>query len=636
MLQNIRDRATGPVAWFILGLLILLFSLWGIESYFTTAPNPKLAEVGDVEITRADLQQAYDQRYQRLQTLLGENFNHDMIDPKAFRRSVLDDLVQNSLLEQYVDDERYRVGDAQVLAYIKTLPAFQVDGSFSPEAYQAALARQGMNASYYEDQVRAALQVEQLRAGLLESAVVTARDIETHWRLDQQQREVAVLKFDAQKYGAEINPAETEIAARYTEEKNRFVTPERVRLEYVELDRTTLPPAAVPEQALLQALYEAEKQTRFSKPEERQARHILIEVNAQSSDAKAQEEARTLRDQLAKGGDFAALASQHSDDPGSKARGGQLEPATRGVLDPAFEDALFKLKTGEISQPIRSAFGWHIIRLDSISPEKVKPLSDSAVRDEVLTLYREREADERFRQLADKLDELSFEHATSLQPVAQALGLNVQSTDWLAREGGAGIGAIKEVMDTAFSDAMLKDKVNSAPVKAGATRLIVLRVAAHEASRQRPLNEVREEIVAVLKQQGARAKAQKQGQQALAELRKGNKPEAVAASLNGSLERPGFVGRKSDVLAAPVLAELFRMPRPKPDQASYAGVSLGDGSYAALMLTAVQDGNVATLSAQDREAQVQALAGRMTGAEFAAFKQALEKDIDVTVNEDQL
>lgn len=636
MLQNIRDRATGPVAWFILGLLILLFSLWGIESYFTTAPNPKLAEVGDVEITRADLQQAYDQRYQRLQALLGENFNHDMIDPKAFRRSVLDDLVQNSLLEQYVDDQRYRVSDVQVLAYVKTLPAFQVEGGFSAEAYQAALARQGMTASYYENQVRAALQVEQLRAGLIESAVVTARDIETHWRLDQQQRETAVLKFDAQRYLAEINPGEAEIAARYAQDKNQFLTPERVRLEFVELDRNTLPPAGAPERALLQALYEAEKQTRFSRPEERQARHILIEVNAKTSDAKAQEQARNLRDQLAKGGDFAALARQHSDDPVSKSRGGQLDPATRGVMDPVFEDALFKLKTDEISQPVRSAFGWHLIRLDSISAEKVKPLSDPTVREEVLTLYREREADERFRQMAEKLDELSFEHAASLQPVAQALGLKVQSSEWLTREGGAGIGAIKEVVDTAFSDAMLKDKVNSAPVKAGATRLLVIRVAAHEASRQRPLNEVRADIIAVLKQEAARSKAQRQGQQALAELRKGAKPEAVAIALNGSFERPGFIGRKSDALTAPIVAELFRMPRPKPEQASYAGVSLGDGGYAVLVLTAVQDGNVATLSAQDREAQVQALAGRLTGAEFAAFKRALEKDIDVIVNEDQL
>lgn len=636
MLQSIRDRATGPVAWFILGALILLFSLWGIESYFSSAPNPKLAEVGDREITRAELQRAYDQRYQRLQNLLGENFSHDMIDPKAFRRDVLDELVQNVLFEQYVDDERYRVTDAQVLAYLKTVPAFQVDGVFSPEAYEAVLAQDGRKPAMFENEVRVALSVEQFRSGLLESGIVTPRDLETHWRLEQQLREVSLLKFDINRALQDSNPADAEIKARYEKDKAEFQTPERLKLDYVELDRNTLAPAGAPEEPLLLALYEAEKQTRFSKPEERHARHILIQVNSERTDAKAQEETRKLREQLVKGEDFAALARKHSDDPGSKARGGELDPATRGVLDPAFEDALFKLKAGELSQPVRSAFGWHLIRLDSVTPERVKPLTDPAVRQEVLTMYREREADERFRQLAEKLDELSFEHADALQPVAQALGVAVQSSDWLTREGGAGIGTIKEVVETAFSDAILKDKVNSAPVRAGANRLIVLRVTAHEAPRQRPLAEVQGEIVERLRQERARAKVQRDGQRALAELRKGAGLDAVASGAGGSLERQGFVGRKHATLPSAALAELFRMPRPAAGKVSYAGAALPDGSYVVLALSAVQDGKLGTMSTEDREAQAQALGGRQGGTEFAAFKRALEQDVDVTINEDQL
>ncbi|MGH8459089.1 MAG: SurA N-terminal domain-containing protein, partial [Nevskiales bacterium] len=415
-----RERATGPVAWIVIGLLIVGFSLWGIESYFTTPPNPKLAEVGDVEITRAELQRAYDQRYQRLQSLLGENFQHDLIDPKAFRRNVRDELVQNALLEQYVDGEHYRVSDAQVLAYLKTIPAFQVEGSFSSEAYRAALMREGLKAPFFENEVRSTLQIEQMRSGLLESGIVTAKDIETHWRLAQQKREATVLSFEPARYQALPAPGDAAITRRYEQDKASFVTPERVRLDYVELDRNALSAAGAPEEELLRALYEAEKQARFSRPEQRQARHILIQVGGKLNDAQAQAKAKDLREQLGKGANFATLAGRHTDDPASRARGGLLDSATRGVLDLAFEEALFSLKSGEISQPVRSSFGWHIIRAEKVVPEQIRPLTDPAVRAEVLALYREREVDERFRQMADKLDELSFEHADSLQPLAKA------------------------------------------------------------------------------------------------------------------------------------------------------------------------------------------------------------------------
>ncbi len=559
-----------------------------------------------------------------------------MIDPAAFRRSVLDDLVQEALLEQYVASERYSVSDAQVLEYIKSIPAFQVDGGFSPEAYRAALSREGLKASTFEDQLRASLQIEQMRTGLLETEIVTTKDIETQWRLERQQREATLLSLDAGRYLDAAAPDETAIAARYERDKAAFLTPERVRIEYLELDRSALPPAAAPEDELLRALYEAEKLSRFSRPEQRQARHILVQVNEQTSDAQARKKAEGLRAQLNKGADFASLAQQHSDDPGSKARGGLLDPVTRGALDPAFEQALFGLKPGETSAPVRSSFGWHLIRAERIEPEQVKPFTDPSVRAEVLALYREREIDERFRQMAEKLDELSFQHPDSLQPLAKALELRIQSSDWLTRTGGSGIAAVPEVLETAFSEAVLKDKVNSAPVKAGANRLVVLRVAAHEVARQRPLSEVRAEVTEQLRQENARARTQAEGEKAMAALRDGRALAEVAASLGVTPRALGFVGRQDANLPPAVLAELFRMPRPEAGKPSYAGVVLADGSYGVLALTAVQDGNVAAMSAEDREAQIQMLNGRLAGSEFAAFRRALEQDIKVEVNASQL
>jgi peptidyl-prolyl cis-trans isomerase D len=359
-------------------------------------------------------------------------------------------------------------------------------------------------------------------------------------------------------------------------------------------------------------------------------------VSDQTSDAEAREKIQGLREQLDKGADFAALAREFSEDTDSKPRGGLLDPVTRGVLDPAFEEALFSLKQGETSKPVRSNFGWHLIHVERIEAEQVKPFMDPEVRAQIMAQYREREADERFRQMAEQLDELSFEHADSLQPLSEALGLTIQISEWLTRTGGTGIGAIPEVVETAFSGAVLKDKVNSAPVKAGTNRLIVLRVAKHEPARQRPLAEVRADIVQTLKQEAAREKAQAAGQKALAEMREGGNVEDVVAVAGVTVNRPGHVGRHDGTLAPSVQAELFRMPRPTGDKPALAGITLPDGSYTVLVLTAVEDGNVAAMSAQDRAELVQALSGRLAGSEFAAFKRDLEKDVKVKINESEL
>ncbi len=636
MLQAIRDRATGIFAWAILLFLIASFALWGIHSYFEAPSNPVVAKVGSTEITKLELQRAYDQRYQRLQNLMGDNFRHDLIDPKQFRQNVLDELIQSALMEQYVDQADYRVGNTDVAGYLRATPAFQVNGQFSPETYKELLAREGMKATAFEAQLRQSMEMEQMRTGLLQTGFVTQKDIDNAWRIQHERRNLAYVLFDTARYEAQISPSDAEIAARYEADKKRYFTPERVRVDYIELDKNTLPPASAPEDEMLRALYEAEKQTRFARPEQRQARHILIRVVGNSGEAQALQKAREVRSQIEKGGDFTALAKQYSDDPGSKDKGGLLDLSPKGTLDPAFDDALFKLKQGELSQPVRTSFGWHIIQLEKLVPQQVKQFNDPAVREELLTMYRGREIDERYKQLADKLDELSFEHPDSLQPIAQAVGLKVEQSDWMTRGGGAGIGAIKDIVEAAFSDTVIVDHVNSAPVKAGANRLIVLRVRDHEAPRQRALAEVRDVLVKDLKNQRARERAIEQGGKALTALKQGRNLDDVATSAGLSVSRPGLIERSATQVPAPVVTEAFRMPRPAAGQSSYSGLPLADGGYAVLALQSVEDADPAKATEADRQALSQALTGRVAGAEFSALKDALRKDIKVKINEDQL
>lgn len=624
MLQTIRDKVVGWMIWVVLLLVGVPFAFWGVDSFFLGGGDPVVAKVDGQKIYQSQFRNAYESRYQQLQQMLGENFRADMFDKARFEKAVLDDMVQETVLRQHAQDSGYRATDAALFAYLSTIPAFQKDGKFSTESYQEALARIGKTPQKFESDLRSAMEIEQMRAAVTETAFVTPVELAQAERLKSQERGLSYATFEPAQYASKLSITPEQVQQKYEASKSAYMAPERIKLAYVELSLATLPKAQPPSEDVLKVMYDAEKDGRFSTAEERKARHILVNFGADKSAAKKKIEG--LAAQLKQGKEFTEVASASSDDPGSKAQGGELGWVRRGQMVKEFEDALFGLSAGAISEPVETQFGWHLIKLDELKAPRVRPFSEASVRQELIDLFQEREAQKRYQEYQEKMEQLAFENTSSLEPVAKALDLTVQTTDWFTRAGGAGITANSAVKQAAFSPELLQDNENSKPLSLGEGRVAVVRKAEYEAPRQRALDEVKAEVEAALVADLTQAQATADADAVLGAA-KGGKPLADAAKDKGvEIHAPGLVKRDTAGIEPAILGALFKLPRPAAGAASLGKATLPGGSIVVIALDSVQD------TATPAEAVTTArnpLRDLLAGAEFNGYRKAVEQQISV-------
>ncbi len=626
MLQQIRDRTSGLVAGFIVALIAIPFAFFGIESFTSGGGDPVVAKVGDQKIRDSQFRNAYDQRYQQLQALMGENFRSDLFDQTRFREAVLKDMTQESMLRQYSEKQGYQANDALLFQTISGIPAFQVDGRFDSEAYKTALARQGLDPHRFEQQLRDSIEMDQLRATVVESAFVVPTQAEQDYRLTNQERALSYVLFDTATYLPQISVSDEELQARYERDKAQFMAPERIKLAYVELSMESLAAAAAPADDVLKVLYDAEKASRFTTQEERKASHIMVSFGSDKSEAKKKIE--QLAAQLKGGQDFATLAKSSSEDPGSKDQGGDLGWVRRGQMTEKFEQALFALKSGVVSDPVETEFGWHLIRADEVKPGLTRSLDEPEVREELIALYRNREQQKQFQEKLEKLEQLAFENPTSLAPVAEALELPLQTTEWFTRAGGAGLAANEAIRTAAFSTEILGDGENSKPITIGDDKIVVLRKAEHEAPRQRSLAEVSVELRDALRNEAALAKAKADAAEVLAAVRGGKALSAVAADKGLALKSPGLVRRDNGNEDRVVLEALFKLPRPAAGATTYGETVLPAGGVAVLALSEVQEPTASGATAEAQRARLREL---VAGGEFGGYRDLIESKIKLEI-----
>lgn len=625
MLQQIRDRTSGIVAGVIVGILVIPFAFFGIETFSGGGGDPVVAKVGDKKILQSEFQNTYDQSYRQYLARMGENFRPEDFNAGSFRKLVLDDMTQESMLRQFAEKSGYRANDAVLFEYLKQIPLFQKDGKFDNETYQAMLARQGMDTTRFEEQMRTSIAIEQMRGGVLETAFITDADIQQAWRLAMQERVVELAVFDNAKYLAQASVTDEQIKARYEQKKSQLMAPERIRLAYVELSVDALANAAPPGQDVLQALYDANKAGRFTSQEQRKASHILINLGADKGESKKKAEA--LAAQIKGGADFAALARANSDDTGSKDKGGDLGWLKRGQMPESFEKELFDLKTGEVAGPIETEFGWQLIRLDELRPSVVRAFAAADVQQELISLYQSSELQKRFQEMSNKLETLAFENNASLDPVAKELGLQVQTTDWFTREGGSGIAANEQVKQAAFSTEVRTDNENSKPIAVNDTSYVVVRKAAYEAPRQRPLAEVSESLREEVRAEVAKAQAQADAKKLIAELRAGKPLAEAAAAAATELRQPGAIKRFQEGEDPKLLQALFKLPRPAAGKPQFSELAMGNGNVAVVALSEVRDPAPAT--AQEIAGLRPRLREMQAGAEFTAYQKAIGETVKI-------
>ena len=600
MLNFIREKIQGWVAWVIVGLLIVPFALWGINEYFGNGGGLVAATVNGTEIDQREFQQAFYEQRSRMQEMLGSQYDSRIFDPQL-RQRVINELVERELLLQNADAMGYRVSDQNVAATIRSFEAFQENGVFSPELYRQQLRAQGQSPAVFEQRIKRALLASQLPTAVAATAFVTDTELDALIRLQGQQREVAYLTLPTKQYEDPSDASDEAVASYYKAHHERFMTPERVSVEYVELSADELGADVDPGDEKLREFYQSRSQ-QFSVPEERKVRHILFTIPEGASEdeveavrAKAEEVLKRIRD----GESFAELAKEVSEDSGSADMGGDLGFIAQGVMEPDFEQVAFALKEGEVSEPVLTSFGFHLIEVDEIRAGKVKPFE--SVRDELLKEYRRDEAEREYFDLADKLTNMAYESPDSLSEVAETLGLPLKESALFSRDGGKGLFADPHLVTAAFSDEVLKQGFNSEPVEVGDKHVVVLRVKEHREAAPLPLEEVAE----VIKQQIIAEKARERAQQAAAKLAErlesGVSQEEIAKEVGAEWQTPAALERNTTTVDSALAQAVFRMPRPAEGGIRYDSTALSSGDFAVLALSRVTDGDPASFDQAERE-----------------------------------
>ncbi len=632
MLQLIRDRAQGIVIWVIVGLIIITFALFGLSSYLSDSTSTSVATVNGAEIAPAEFQRAYQNYQQRLQQTLGKKYRPELFNESKIKKQVLKLLIQQKLSNQELDRAGYYAAPNQILNRIAGMTVFQEDGKFSPERYKQLLESQGVNSFVFEKQIARELTEQQLKSGILLSGFVTDNELERSARLQNQKRKLSYILLPKSRYFKSTRLTEKEIKDYYTQHKSEFTTPEKVSVDYVDLNLDNMSREVEVSDKAIAEYYVEQRQSFVRQPEQRKASHILIKVGNAAGDSAALEKIKKIQKELANGADFAKLAKKYSEDITSARQGGELGYFGRGVMDKTFENAVFSMKKGEISKPVRSRFGYHLIKLEDIRKAKVAKLKD--VKESIRHDLQVQQAEQDFYDTVDKLNNLSYENPDSLAPAAESLGLEIKKSPLFARKDGSGLFARPKVVSVAFSDEVLSEGHNSQLINLSDTHVLVLRLAKHEPPKQQALKDVRERVKVLLQNKKVAEKIKADSVAALKKLRAGTNPKKLARSLRAEWKSVGAVSRTDEdtkmALNPQIRHELFQMPEPEKGKKGYKNVLLANGDGVLLILSDIINGK--SYKDENKLNERRKLIGVYGNAMQSAWMIELREKADVTTH----
>lgn len=630
MLQKLRDQTQSFGFKIVVGVLVFALAFFGFGAFNIFAPgDPTIASVNGEEITQGVLLEEAERQRRRLMAELGDAAEADSLDPLMIQNQALEGLITRSLLNQIVDDLGLAASSARVDAAVLADPGFQVDGEFNQDFYRRALSASGYTPAAYLADLASRLSINQLRLALFDTALAADWESSQFVRLMDQRRDLAWLSFTVAHFSEQVQVEEADIELHYAEHEAEMMTEEKVDLAYVELRWEQLQddPSIDVGEADLQREYEADKAAAADR-ERRRSSHILLRTGDERSEEEAVSLLEGFRERLLAGEPFAELAESRSEDPGSATVGGDLGFVGRGIFDPAFEEALWQLQEGEISAPVKSAFGYHLIRLDGVEAEEYPDFSEQ--KDQIEQRLREREARDLFADLVRELDNLAFEESDSLTGLEEAFGLERQTLEGVTRDGGAGPFAAPELREAVFAPDVLNDGNNTAAIEHGDGRVVVARVVDHQPPQLKPLDEARPQIESLLVRQAAQQALTEAHQSALARVQAGDSTAAVAEDYGLAWRTLEEVRRVDARALPPVLAAAFSLPRPPTDGKSVGVASLDGAGEAIVTVTRVVEGDSSVLADAEVDGLRQLLLTRNQRLDFEALYQGYLADADIS------
>ncbi len=636
MLQILREKTTGWVAVLIVGILAVPFAFFGVENYFQLQVPTYVAKVNKVEIGQDQFRERFEDYRSRMRQMLGDRYDAREFDTPIVKRQVLESLIDEEVLRQAADRYGLVVAPEVLQKEIAAIDAFHVDGKFDLNQYRLVLEGARMTPRSFESRMARDMLVQALPRAVSSSGLVTTAYVDNYLALRDQTRSFDYVLLPAPTPEAVGDISEEDVAAYYAAHSDLYQSPETVSVAYLELDGSKLDIAETVDDETLRSRYE-ENKTRYVEPESRLASHILVQTPAnadadtvQAAQVKAAEIAAKAR---ADGADFAALAKEYSDDPGSRNSGGDLGWIERGLTDPAFEDALFSMAPG-VSDPVKSSDGWHVIWLREVHEQSGK--SFEQVRDELANEYLESERERAYSDAAGRLIDAIYRDPSTLDGAAEEMDLPIQTAGPFTRAGAPGLFSNPEVLRAVFSDSVLREHLDSDLIELSPTQAIVLRISEHVPATTRPLSEVHDQVL-----EGLRSER-------LTELGKNNLEEALAsidslAALKAYAEAHAFevrtaeaVGRAGATVDPAIAKAAFALPHPTEGAASIGSAHLIGGASAVIALTGVTAGEPDKVAASQRDMLREQLASAIAGVEANELVKALRKEAKIDVAESRM
>lgn len=625
MLQNIRDNAQGVIAKTIIGVIVVIFAAAGIDSLVSGNGANAAAEINGEDLSSSELGQAVLIQKRRLLESMGENADPSLLNDAMLKNAALEQLIKQKLLLQMASKEGISASPATIDQIILDMPHFQENGKFSPQLYENVLRNNGYSMSSFKLLLNNDLVVRQLTAGIVGSDFVTDKDLEYAARIIGQKRSYQYITLAVSDYLDKIVLNQDSVAAYYHDNIDQFQHEPKVKLDYIELKQADFIVAV--EEADIEEAYQLEM-SEFKASEERRASHILIEVTDKRSQQQAIAIAEDLKSQLLAGSTFAELAQSHSDDISSALSGGDLGYSQGDTFPEAFEEALFKLPKGVVSEPIVTDAGVHLILVTDIKGVKQPSYAD---RKEIIKQRLEMAGAEiKFVKAVDHLRDLVFNSADLSDP-AKELKLEVVHSDWLGRDALLpGVLSIPKVVNTAFSDEVLKEKNNSEVLELASDHYIVVRVAEYQPAAPMTLPEVNDQIVTQLKQSKAVELLDEEAKNILQQLTSGEKSLSMVDDAVHALKEEKDVTRMTAKASREISSAIFALP--KLHVLPYFDViELSNGDRILVSLEEVVDGTVAGLSANELQAINAQLYRANSGQNFQALENSIRSQADITV-----
>ena len=624
MLLDLRDgiRNSKWLKYILVGIICIPFALFGVNSYFSGGGPDYAAKVNGEKISFNTFQNAYQQQRAQLSQMFGGRIPEGFDAATMIGNQAMGTVVTGEVIRQSTIDNQLAVSDEALAQSLIDIDGFEVDGRFDKERYQLQLQSMGITAAEFENQFRSDLINRQFSDSVIATGFALGSENSRIEALRNQQRYLSSIEFDLQTRADSLEISDEAASTYYDENTAQFNNPQKVTVEYIEINIADLSESVEVTDEKLVDFYDQNK-TRWVTLDRRDASHILLGVDGDESEKL--ELANSLIDRINGGEAFEDLAKEFSDDPGSGAKGGSLGEFDRGVMVPPFEEAVFSMEEGALSEPVLSDFGYHIIRLNKIVPERGQTFEEA--RAEVEEQFRIEAAETEYFSMSELLSNAAYENDDSLEPAADETGLELKTSDWIDINSTEGIGQYRQVMAAALSDEVLNQGLNSEVLTVGENHSIVLRTLDHEEEQPKPFEEVKEDIVQILQREGASEELTALADEVIEQLSTGGDAAAIATTNEAAFIEQRALGRDDPEVDRELLQTLFSMPKPTEGNSAYQQVVTATGN-----ITVAIFAGIAPSESEESSVAEKGIAAPAS-TEFSAMVATLEAAAKVERNE---